>query len=97
MDGLTAKIFRTFKATECYQLNLNKLSRGLHKDDDIREIKLAHLNSNLEVAKLLNHVTMTKLSVKSRKKGLKQHVLKIEKIREKYEPLRRKRPRPDSE
>lgn len=97
MDGLTAKVFRTFKATECYELNLDKFSQNLHKDDDIRKIKLAHLNANLEVAKLLNHVTMTNSSAKSRQKGLQKQVLKIEKVKEKFDLLKRKRPRPDSE
>lgn len=59
MDGLTAKVFRTYNASNLFQKELNKLSKkfGTVEDEDQR-IKLmldGYISANAKVAILCNH------------------------------------------
>lgn len=52
MEGLTAKVFRTYNASRTLQEQLNKLT---DPDDDIPEKVLSYNRANREVAILCNH------------------------------------------
>jgi DNA topoisomerase I len=77
MPGLTAKVFRTYKANSVLQRELDK--HIPEKDDAMHEKKLMFDRANIEVAKALNHKNMTSSEAK------------VEKIRDKIKELEEKK------
>lgn len=60
MDGLTAKVFRTYNASKLFQTELNDINKQIDKmdDDDDRKINLIldmYNKANVKVAILCNH------------------------------------------
>lgn len=89
MEGLTAKVFRTFHATQEYIAGIKRFSKEI-RDDDVRAIKLVHLRANLEVAKLLNHVTLTSGNNKA-KKGLTSQEKKLRDLKAHFNSVKNKK------
>jgi DNA topoisomerase-1 len=77
LSGLTAKVFRTYKAGSILQKELDKHIPG--KDDAMHEKKLMFDRANIEVAKALNHKNMT------------SNDDKVDKIKEKIKELEKKK------
>ncbi|ARF09587.1 DNA topoisomerase IB [Indivirus ILV1] len=84
MKGLTAKVFRTYNASNLFQKELNKIEKKLHDgnitEDDIDELLNAYNDANIKVALLCNH----------QKKVAKSFNSQIEKIDEKIKTLKNK-------
>ncbi|ODM96060.1 DNA topoisomerase I, mitochondrial [Orchesella cincta] len=76
MEGLTAKVFRTFRATQHFEEKLNeyskshklKTTKGTPEDDKMKLIVFKR--ANLAVAELLNHQTLSKPSGKGKPKAI---------------------------
>ncbi|CAL8137566.1 unnamed protein product [Orchesella dallaii] len=78
MKDLTAKVFRTFRATQHFQEKLAEYSR-LHlrnrPAEDMKMKVIVHKKANLAVAQLLNHQTLSKPGGKG--KAVKNHEKKL--------------------
>lgn len=84
MEGLTAKVFRTYKATEVFKNSLAKYSAALKlkkssgsfPNDAISKKLVAFDKANIEVAKHMNHKNMANKNKRHEK--LQNHEDKIE-------------------
>ncbi|KAL7713971.1 DNA topoisomerase I [Entamoeba marina] len=86
MDGLTAKVFRTYNASECLQNELLKTPKNLFGDKANDAEKIAFYNAaNREVAVLCNHQKSVKEEEFNIQIGrIKSKMLSIKKLHEKY-------------
>ena len=83
MDGLTAKVFRTYNASLCLQNELNKTPKGL-KNKSVEEKLLCYNNANRQVAILCNHQRSVKEEVFNSQMGrIKQQLLNLKQLRDK--------------
>ncbi|CAL8144540.1 unnamed protein product [Orchesella dallaii] len=90
MPDLTAKVFRTFRASQFFHEKLEEYSRfHLRKDkdaaQDVRMKVIVHKKANLAVAQLLNHQTLSKpigkgTAIKKQEKKLKAAEDKLESL-----------------
>ncbi len=84
MKNLTAKVFRTYNASNLFQKELNKIEKKVHDgnitEDDIDELLNLYNNANTKVALLCNH----------QKKVSKSFNSQIEKIDERIKAIKNK-------
>jgi len=84
MKDLTAKVFRTYNASNLFQKELNKIDKkvndGVLTEDNINELLNLYNNANIKVAILCNH----------QKKVAKSFNTQIEKIDERIKTLKNK-------
>ena len=103
MNGLTAKVFRSYNASVSFQKELFKI-KCISGEIKTQELLEEYNNANIKIAKLLNHkkgmsktykLSVDKITrmIKELKKNIKnnKNVLKVNKLMDKIQLLKKKR------
>ena len=87
MDGLTAKVFRTYNASNLFQKELNKITEKYKDDPNVHSKILFDLynKANAKVAVIMNH---QKNVAKGYKDGLEKIKQKIKNIKKKIKKIK---------
>jgi DNA topoisomerase-1 len=93
MKDLTAKVFRTYNASNLFQKELNKISnKYLGQEDKQKEILDEFIKANLKVSKLLNHQKKVSKGFKGMVDKITENLDKLKKSLAKARKSKKKNP-----